>query len=133
MKFFLHLFVVNVLICSCSKDSGTHALTNYSGQYHGTVRKSVSGDAGAVNTQSYEMRIEIYKTNNREIEILFGSWLTKAVVINKKFTIKKTVVSGPITISGYGIFLDGNKLEISYSQNIADVMVSKYAGTLIKF
>ena len=128
--FSLSLFVLT----SCSKDNDNNSsTTDYSGKYQGSTSQKVTSPGGT-NTQPYDMVIDISKgDNNQEIKILFGNWLTKATLNGTKFTIQETTFIGPIVTTGSGEFISGNKLNINYTQKVANTSTANYTGTLTKF
>lgn len=125
------LFAI-IAFVSCSKGNGNNpSTTDFSGKYQGpTISKVTAG--GQTATGSYDLVLDISKgSNDKEIKILFGNWLTVASLNGNKFTIQPTTFSGPITTTGNGEF-SGNKLIINYTQNASGETIN-YSGTLTKF
>lgn len=88
--------------------------------------------AGSASTQPYDMVVDVSKGDNKnEIKVLFGAWLTPAVLSGNKFTIQQTTFNGPLTTTGHGEFT-GDKLIINYIQK-AGGQTNTYSGTLTKF
>jgi hypothetical protein len=130
------LLTAIIMLTSCSKDSSNgdnNSATDYSGKYQGSTSQKVTSSGGTV-TQAYDMVIDISKGDNiQEIKILFGSWLTKATLNGNKFIIQETTFNGPIVTNGNGEFISGNKVNINYTQRIANSSTVNYSGTLTKF
>lgn len=121
-------------LLSCSKDTTDKFPSNdYSGKYHGTTSQKITSSTGTI-TQPYDMVIDISKgDNDQEIKILFGNWLTKATLVGSQFTIEETTFNGSIVTTGSGEFIGDNKMNIDYTQKIANTTTSNYSGTLTKF
>ena len=134
MKLFKKLFFLFAIIsiASCSKEkTNNSSTTDFSGKYQGPTTSKVTA-GGQTGTASYDLVLDISKgSNDQEIKILFGNWLTIATLNGNKFTIQPTTFSGPITTTGNGEF-SGNKLIINYTQNMSGQTIN-YSGTLTKF
>lgn len=125
------LFASFFTVCSKDKDSDDPEI--YTGRYIGSVVQEIRAP-GVAHTQQYDFVIDVSAgSDNNEINILFGSWVTRARLDGKKFIISETPFSGGIVASGNGEFLAGNRLEIRYRQVIGNVATSTYTGILTKF
>lgn len=130
---FFSLSLLYLTSCSKNNESNNSPVTDYSGKYQGSTSQKVTS-TGGTNTQPYDMVIDISEgDNNQEIKILFGNWLTKATLNGSKFTIQETTFNGPIVTTGSGEFITGNKVNINYTQRIANTQTVNYTGTLEKF
>ena len=125
------LFAI-IAFVSCSKgEDNNPATTDFSGKYQGPTTSKVTA-GGQTNSGSYDLVLDISKgSNDKEIKILFGNWLTIATLNGNKFTIQPTTFSGAFTTTGNGEF-SGNKLIINYTQQSTNQTIN-YSGTLTKF
>lgn len=134
MKLFKRLFFLFAIIsiASCSKEKNNNSsTTDFSGKYQGPTTLKVTG-GGQTASIPYDLVLDISKgSNDQEIKILFGNWLTMATLNGNKFTIQSTTFPGQFTTTGNGEF-SGNKLIINYTQQ-STYQTTNYSGTITKF
>ena len=130
------ILILTFTFLSCSRPRG-YDISTYFGKYRGTTTQKITIN-GQTTTQPYDMVIDISAGDYpQEIEILLGSWLTRATLNGEKFTIQATFFpafdpSQAIHTSGEGLFMD-NKVIIHYIQEAIGFSTTDYSGTLIKF